>query len=218
MARQKIVNLPIAVEFRPLMIHYESLEDCDGVLFKGFELPNQPDRVQDPWVMRDEFFHLREGDNRALLGWLNKWGQWDEWQEPETFFELEPARLWDKRKLFMNALPGKQKLRAWLSDVSNRFEFTELQLQPDYPPYLMSISDCNQAIRTTITIDLLNRGEFRHCARPDCHAPYAVESEHPRKYCSQYCGHLENLRSKRRDARRQKAARQGKAGERQKGT
>jgi hypothetical protein len=53
------------------------------------------------------------------------------------------------------------------------------------------------AVLLTLQIDLVKGTRFRTCARPDCGIPYPITNRHKRKYCSQYCGHIESLRRKR---------------------
>ena len=36
------------------------------------------------------------------------------------------------------------------------------------------------------------------CARPDCGKEFPVTSKHKRRYCTQYCGHLESIRRNRK--------------------
>jgi len=54
-----------------------------------------------------------------------------------------------------------------------------------------------EAVLLSLHIDYVKGAVFRVCARPDCGIPYPVINRHKRKYCSQYCGHLESLRRKR---------------------
>jgi hypothetical protein len=53
------------------------------------------------------------------------------------------------------------------------------------------------AVLLSLQIDLVKGTRFRTCSRPDCGIPYPITNRHERKYCSQYCGHLESLRRKR---------------------
>jgi hypothetical protein len=227
MAQMRIINLPIALEFRPRKVLYERKGFGDSAFFFGRESTNQPNRVQDPWRMRDELFRLREGDNAALLQFLSEWGQWYAWKGAFGLSHgMQPAKIWEERRSFRNALSGT--LETWLTEPGNEFSalrprpghppyFSALRPRPGYPPYLLSLRDCGEAIRATITIDLLDRVKFRICARPDCGAPYAVESNHPRKYCTQYCGHIVSLRRKRSEAKQRTAAKPQRARERGKG-
>jgi len=53
------------------------------------------------------------------------------------------------------------------------------------------------AVLLSLQIDHATGATFRSCARPDCGIPYPLTNRHKRKYCSQYCGHLESLRRQR---------------------
>ena len=74
----------------------------------------------------------------------------------------------------------------------------DLVPRPQYPHYVRQAVTCQRAIVDTIIIDLLTKAKFRLCSRPDCRAPFRIESQHKRVYCSQSCGHLESIRRIRR--------------------
>jgi hypothetical protein len=62
--------------------------------------------------------------------------------------------------------------------------------------------DVVTAILATIYVDHLHGTKFGFCKRDDCRNPYKIESKHIRKYCSQYCAHLESLRRMRARSRK----------------
>jgi hypothetical protein len=147
--------------------------------------------------MRQEFFQLRRGDAGTLLEFLNKWGLWRSGNMPII---EQAAAIWKKHDLFRLAV--KRPIAEWLQDEFNgvlRYAYPRLQ---QYPFHVLTVSGCEQAIRVTITLDLLRQVKYSICARPDCQTPFAVESQHKRKYCCQYCAHIESVRRQRRAAKR----------------
>ena len=68
---------------------------------------------------------------------------------------------------------------------------------------VIEATDAVAAILTTIEVDHLRGAKFGACARPDCPKFFEITSHHKRKYCSQYCAHLESLRRMRKRQRRE---------------
>lgn len=68
---------------------------------------------------------------------------------------------------------------------------------------LIEATDAVSAILTTIEVDHLRGAKFGACARPDCPKFFEITSHHKRKYCSQYCAHLESLRRMRKRQKRE---------------
>jgi len=64
--------------------------------------------------------------------------------------------------------------------------------------------DVVTAILATIYVDHLHGTKFGFCRRHDCRKAYKIESKHIRKYCSQYCAHLESLRRMRKRQRQKR--------------
>jgi hypothetical protein len=103
---------------------------------------------------------------------------------------LFPAEVWAFQKQCRDALT--HPAHEWLAQ-----KLIALVARPRFPYLVSTASNCQEAIRTSITIDLLQKVEFRICARPDCAAPFSVETRHQRKYCRQYCAHIESVRKQR---------------------
>lgn len=209
------INIPVSIEFRPRKLRWTLLpgpwrtsdgEDT-GDHFRPALDSKQPNLSANPWAMREEFFALREGDNESLLGFLNRWGAWRGVDciipTPDNpTLDESAAYIWGRHQAFRDAIARTRK--EWLSAESSNILPFLIRPQSGYPPYLLSLRYCEIAIGATITIDLLNQVKFRLCARPDCGAPYKIESEHPRKYCTQYCGHLESVRKKRKESKKRR--------------
>jgi hypothetical protein len=108
-----------------------------------------------------------------------------------------PIDIWEFQRRCRDGL--KSPAYKWLAEAQKLFLVTS---RPKYPHFLSTASNCQDAIRTTITLDLLRKVKFRICARPDCASPFPVENRHRRKYCRQYCAHIESIRKQRRSAKR----------------
>jgi hypothetical protein len=78
------------------------------------------------------------------------------------------------------------------------------RIRSEYPHLLVRTNFCREAIEATITFDHLRKIKTRICKRADCMKPFPIESRHKRKYCSQYCGHLESMRRQSREQAKQK--------------
>jgi hypothetical protein len=144
-------------------------------------------RPADAWRMRDDFLRLGN-DATSAIAFLNKWGCWDY-----------------KKYLRLHELVGLQRgVREALISPPEKwftgpFSFLSVwQRSPTYPYFALKTDMCESAIRMTVTVDLLQRVKFAICARRDCAALFAISSNHKRKYCSQYCGHLESVRRNRK--------------------
>lgn len=169
----------------------------------------------DAWVMREEFLRLKQTPD-ALLEFLSYWGAWKpnvnyqvttlpvpgqfsladypkgkEYQGKEY---LVLSRIWQFQDVCRKALVGPAN--DWL--IAAHSMLPPLSSRPEYPHLHWRVGDCERAIRTTITIDLVNKAKFRVCARHDCRTPFKVENRHKHMYCCQYCGHIESIRRQRR--------------------
>ncbi len=192
-----IVSVPIAFEFRPRRVRWSLLQRTDGSVLQPTMIGGPLIKLDDAWAMRKDFFHIRRGDTDALLKFLNKWGKWRAGNAPML---ERVAELWEKYDLLRSAVRGP--LSEWMKDAANGL-LRHADPRVEYPYHVLTTFGCEQAIRATITLDLLHKEKFAICARPDCRAPFQIESQHKRKYCSQYCGHIESVRKQRRDAKRE---------------
>lgn len=73
---------------------------------------------------------------------------------------------------------------------------------------VIETSDVVSTILATLQIDHLRGAKFGVCARPDCPRFFEITSNHKKKYCTMYCGHLESLRRMRK--RQKSEAKKGK--------
>lgn len=84
----------------------------------------------------------------------------------------------------------------WIADRQDVFSLVFDWDQKAARPTITTVCFWN-AVLLSLQIDLAKGTRFRTCARPDCGIPYPITNRHERKYCSQYCGHIESLRRKR---------------------
>jgi len=191
------------------------------------------ERRADAWQMRSEFFDLRPEDGDALREFLDKWGHWYEpgekpsqqWHKEKSGGRSPWSGLEEHRTGtlgFIRALAGdppppdppeseiwkeQDRLkRALLDPVEEWLTGSRLafEARPEYPHFYIGARSISKALRATVTLDLLARVKHRLCARKDCRKPFKVESKHSRRFCSQYCGHLESVRRGRREKKRAK--------------
>lgn len=71
------------------------------------------------------------------------------------------------------------------------------------PIGVIDVTTAVQLLHASTHIDLIRGAKFKLCARPDCRAPFPILSGHERKYCEWYCGHIESVRRRREDIKRQ---------------
>lgn len=168
-------------------------------------------KTGDAWAMRREFLSLKQNDPLALLGFLRRWGVWDEKRLGLSNIEnvVFPERIWELQATYREALVGPAD--EWLSKGVDPFKGA--YATPMYPHFILDHCYCKLAIEATITIDLLRKVRFRKCKRPDCREVFQLESRHKRLYCGQPCAHLESVRKQRRQAARQKKRSRPRKGE-----
>jgi hypothetical protein len=141
-------------------------------------------RPADPWQMRNDFLQI-SGNNESVLDFLNKWGH------SNLVRLVDLLRLQKAVREALTSSPEK-----WFASPQSYPPVW--RHRPTYPYFTLQTVECTTAICMTVTIDLLRRVKFKICARHDCGLPYPVQSKHKRKYCSQYCGHLESMRRNRK--------------------
>lgn len=173
---------------------------------------------QTPHEMITEFLAVERGDIEALLHYLNATGVWDvEVTEPtiESLWEVQ-----DK----LRAIVTRKKwgytpevlLEEELGDESS-LRVRLLSPERRHPGRIeISVSDTRTALFTAAWVEWTGGIRRAYCARRDCpdHRPGLVPFELTRpdkRYCSQYCAHLESLRQSRALARQHRGRRHGKA-------
>jgi len=214
------INIPIRFRFLKVPIKWE---------LTGTDLSGKPRKIDleerslselDGWQCRREFLDLRENDPNALLAFLDKVGMWQGTEAPYwpiKVLRVESANVWDFRedlksallypKNFMDQLAPqipapKTLLDLYLPHPANdfrlRFELSRVAAG------VVTILNAREMLLATALTDVARGIRFKSCKRKDCGRPFPIESEHERKYCSQYCGHLESLRRKRREEQKKR--------------
>jgi hypothetical protein len=145
----------------------------------------------DPWEMRADFFRCKP-TSQSFFDFLGRWGDWDTGGSVVAVSQLLESQL-----EFREAVKGRPE--DWF-----RFSYLILQSQRTAPHFRLAFAGCREAIRTTITIDLLNRVSFGVCAREDCKAPFPITSEHAKIYCGHKCAHLVSVRKQRLAMKKEK--------------
>ena len=142
----------------------------------------------DGWQLRDAFLRVTP-EPKHILKFLNHWGRWnaDKYVRLEDFADLQRT----VRKALLS--PAEE----WFNNISDNLD--SLWDRRTEPPYFaVETFECELAIRMTVTIDLLRSADFKLCARKDCSQPFQITSAHKRRYCTQYCGHLQSIRKSRK--------------------
>lgn len=179
---------------------------CQHEMFRSlFPLTKPLGSAQNAWIMRDQFLNLGR-DLWDLRLFLNRWGVWSSirgYERPifapsHGFLLIHPHQLWGLQATYRQALTGSA--RKWLRAGSS------LNLiRGDVPPYFfIEVSNCDDAIKATITIDHLSRITFGICQRNDCRRLFEFTTKQRRLYCTPHCAHLANVRKLR--AQKKKAA------------
>jgi hypothetical protein len=65
---------------------------------------------------------------------------------------------------------------------------------------VITMTNARKMLLMSVFVDIVRGLRFKVCKRTDCNKQqiFPLESGHKREFCSQYCGHLWNLRRKRR--------------------
>lgn len=139
-----------------------------------------------PWRLREEFLGVKPDEDDAIT-FLGKFGAWSisNWMRLKDLTSFQSAV-----REALTSGPGE-----WFK--SSFSSFSGWNRLREYPYFGLRTNHCKDAIAATVSIDLLNQAKFRVCARGDCGKLFELTSKHKRKYCCQYCGHLESVRKTR---------------------
>jgi hypothetical protein len=153
--------------------------------FSETELSKHPSA--DAWQLRDELLGAKF-DIAGSIAFLNSWGAWS-YAEYVTLTDLSVFQK-SVREALTNA-----ETKWFKSSESSLHLWRHIA---EYPYFSLRTNLGHEAVRTTVTVDLLNESQFKVCARRDCSKPFRIQSKHTRIFCSQYCGHLESVRRQRK--------------------
>lgn len=194
---------------------------------KGIRFPEPPPPAVylDGFKLREEFMELKK--EQQFLTFLNKVGRFTPLPQAETkygwilkelvgcqeMFKELARRSPDTWNTYVQGLmvPKSKVARGIVAAVANAYRHT-IEFRWESSPVkewqgakslaFIETTDAVSSILATIELDHLRGAKFGACARPDCHSFYEVTSRHKRKYCTQYCAHLEAQRRVRKKQKR----------------
>jgi hypothetical protein len=117
-------------------------------------------------------------------------------------------RIWFLRKRFIEQLGNTAAfIKRFASDATIRSGLVPLfpfrfKLDGKFPTGVLSTASLWELLLVTTFADIVRGFHFQQCERPDCEVTFPVETDHKRKYCCQYCGHLESMRKQRREEKK----------------
>jgi hypothetical protein len=229
-----VTGIPITVEYKATLCSWEIKQHPDVWVSHGgsrvhpkrfFEYGGYPPHWKyfDPWKVREDFLGLRtESEFLAFLnqvgrftgatGWGVVTGHWDVetftcWQQIFREFLRRSPATWN-HVVESLAIPGTTRLIKNVLRVTRRLP-TQFRWQGARHLAILEGRDVVSAIIATIYVDHLRGATFSFCTRPDCRKAFEFTSKHKRKYCSQYCAHLESLRRMRARQKRKRLKRTG---------
>jgi hypothetical protein len=169
----------------------------------------------DPWEIRKQFLGL--GTEKEFLHFLKRAGWFLLLHQTGAWTYSEMQRWKDVFRFLLKQPPGKwpayaDGLKAIAPKIASALEtvpsFTVDFLWGGKESSILFIGhDVVTAILISIYLDHLRGARFRFCARPDCRMPFEIETRHARRYCREYCAHLESLRRMRRRQKRERRSR-----------
>jgi hypothetical protein len=201
-------------------LHVEVWRDESSGRWVGLPPPS------DAWKVRENFLGLKT--EQDFLAFLNQYGtfsssslverRWDVedlrcWQQLFRDYMLRSPATWDKKvgRFAPEMVDFVGHILRLSDSPSISFSWREkLERSSRSGPNLAIIKADNivGAILATIYVDHLHGTKYKFCARPDCRRPFEVSSKHKRKFCEQYCAHLQSQRqmraSQRREGKKQK--------------
>jgi hypothetical protein len=165
----------------------------------------------DPWQVRKEFLDLRT--EVGLLTFLNRYGQWDDSEVPQTLEEF-----WEVQAAIGQLLDFPQGVRRFAQQHGWNREFTcslhwqnpGSGLRPRCDTGRLAsavwrVKCCSimDALIASVEIDLVRGVRDRECKRRDCRRRFVPKTKR-QQYCTQYCSHLVSIRRSRRIANAKK--------------
>lgn len=198
--RKITINLRVVYRKFPGVLRRDASLDAGGDEAYMFHCNWQeiPSVETDPWAMRNRFLAWPvEGwrDFVARYGNFHRFGfaslaAFSQWQRLLRRAMTTPATDWTSRL-------GAEFAKAPLETLQSRFRVS-FDLRGGSPVAEIAVNSALDAMIATLHVDAVNGARFRECKRPDCpNAPFALESNHDRIYCSYECAHLMAVRASR---------------------
>lgn len=160
----------------------------------------------DLWELRDTFLSWPINDWEGFISLAgqplpltrhHKYRESDlaEWQKLIREAMLVPAKEW--KQLASKFDPNK--VQVLFTPLAMSFDS-----QADVPRIVIRSKTSLQGIIASVHLDQSQGVQFKCCTRRDCGRPFAIKSQHERKYCSPQCAHLEAVRRSREAVRAKK--------------
>ena len=178
-------------------MHYEEAEDSPG------PWPRDEDALE----LRRQFLSIERGKVEALLDFLNCTGVW---MFGRKNFEL--YELWQDQDMIRTLLTHPPRWDVGVqTDMRNIFFENFLYERSPYHVEVRgkrlvaqyALVETRSTLFLSAWLDFARGARFRFCARPDCSkhrpgtVPFELTSHRKRRYCTQYCAHLESMRRNR---------------------
>jgi hypothetical protein len=183
------------------------------------------------WACRDAFFALPEGDNEKLLEFLGDVGVWSNleleshWSDEVTQHireghpvPIDLVSVWRFREGLLDALLDKKSFKETYATPRPRNTTASGILREPRTEFrlgfelgnvasgVITTTDARHMLLSTVFADVARGIRFKTCRREDCLRPFPITSDHERRFCSQYCGHLVSQRKKREIEKKQRRA------------
>jgi hypothetical protein len=198
-----VVSIPLAVRF--------TVTDCDWEVLSGGKLyhvrsaTDGPIRTAvgdlDAWAVRSDFLRVESEDD--MLQFLNRTGVFDRDQEHwivSDLFQFQqviayllktPPARW---KALKSIFKTQEIIEAVATYQTPRIGFVWTEASH---AAVIRTNTTLGALLATLQVDHIRGAKFAFCARANCRRQFEIESEHPRKYCSAECAHIEAVRQYR---------------------
>jgi hypothetical protein len=167
----------------------------------------------DAWDCRDDFFSLREMDNKALHAFLTKvglflrqdgdlLGHWSgevvEHYRNERLTPLSVDGFWKFQQSLKRGLTNidrfKKTYAPLFTDEEDGLEFPLRLELTKVAQGVLTLNDAYHALLVSIFFDIASGLRFRICALPECGRPFPLGSRPEKSYCTQYHAHLASKR------------------------
>lgn len=222
--RLNLQRIPIAWEIRT--VRGDSRHKGREYAFPTLLADTGRPRHLDAWDCRDDFFSLRERDNKALLAFLTKVGLFmrldgdlighssDEVMQhyrDEQLIPLALDGLWKFQQSLKRALTNMEDFKKTYaplrSDAEDGLEFPLRLELTKVAAGVLILDDAYHALLASVFFDIARGLRFRVCALPDCDIPFPLGSRTEKVYCTQYHAHLASKRRNYVPKRRTKTQR-----------
>ena len=166
-------------------------------------------RKEDALELRRQFLAIERGNVQALFAFLKHTGLWMNYRKEFGLYEFWQDQDTIRWLLTRNLPPSAgYSFQEWFElGMGNFFRNClddrsplDVQLRGKRLVASYVLAETRDAIFLSAWLDFARGARFRFCKRPDCPkhrpgtVPFELTSRHRRRYCSQYCAHLESMR------------------------